>query len=58
MTMKRKPSKRARAGSYEGDPAKLLGAILPRIKRRESELDAIAERLRKRKDQDHAHRED
>lgn len=53
MTMKRKPSKRTRAGSYEGTPAKLLGAILPRIKRREPELDAIAARLGKRKEQDH-----
>ncbi len=53
MTMKQKPAKRTRAGSYEGTPAKLLGAILPRIKRREPELDAIAERLRKRTDQHH-----
>jgi len=58
MTAKQKHAKRTQAGSYEGNPAKLLGAILPRIKRREPDLDAIAERLRKRKDQDHAHRED
>ena len=58
MRTKQKTSKRTRAESCEGDPAKLLGAILPRIKRREPELDAIAERLRERKDQDHDHRED
>jgi len=58
MTAKRKHAKRTQEESYEGNPAKLLGAILPRIKRQEPELDAIVERLRKRKDQSHAHGED
>lgn len=57
MTAKGKQTKRRTGKSYEGDPAKLLTAILPRIKRREPEFDAIAERLRKRKDMGHDHGE-
>jgi len=58
MTAKRKHAKRTQEESYEGNPAKLLGAILPRIKRQEPELDAIAARLRKRRDRDDDHPED
>lgn len=55
---KRRHTQRQQPESFEGNPSKLLGAILPRIQRREPELDAIADRLRKRKDRDHDHRED
>lgn len=49
MTKSPKNTRPAKKKSYEGTPSKLLGAILPRIKRREPEFDAISARLQQRK---------
>jgi len=40
-------ARRTPKASYEGNPAKLLGVIVPRIKRREPALDTIIKRLGK-----------
>jgi hypothetical protein len=58
VTTKPQHTEQTPAESYEGNPSKLLEAILPRIKRREPEFDATAARLHKGKDKGHDRKED